>query len=1805
MRKVINIKFNETGKLWYVLLALILCVISAATAQAVPALNVQGVNKSGPPTAVSNYRWLIEEDATYHVQRDPLTGEVELSGGFPVIDPNWYHRDAAGNPYPLSLSFHRSYMPVVAKGDENTDFPGVCNGATFPCLDPAKHYYVSVLPKSPGTYGIGGAQFKGSDTGDVTVYLNQQPIPTAQITIFVFKDTQPINNAPDATEVGLGGFQIQLEDAGGRYGASAGAQSQDAFGNPLGTQYDAAGNVTGYQPLVTGPDGTITIKNLAPGKYGVLAVPPIGSNWQQTSTIEGTKVIDAWVKANEPPFFAEFGPPGYHVFIGFVQPFNDIPPPANPGDATATITGDVVNLHLSRPPYTGGAFNLGGPFTHTTPWVGLNDNAGLAGVSNGIYAARTVDGHFEIPNVPAGNYQLVVWDDNLDLVFAFQGVTVNPDGTTCGLLGDCNLSEVGVFQWFTRLEHRVFSDLNGNGIWNANEPGLPPLPEQAVNLRWRDGTLYQTAPTDGEGFVPFDQTFPFFAWQTAEVDFLRFKATGLTVIVDDGGPVDLNDPWTFGGLLNPQPQGNPADPDSVFTSSKLRVENGPVLVEGFQGFLGQTSVMMWGKKAYTFNETGGISGIVYYAVTRAEDNPRFAAVEPWEPGIPRVQVNLYKDADGDGAIDDLDGNGIQLADVDNYPFDWSTGGTMGLEDIDNSVPPNGVFDQGDAIQVTWTDSWDDNLPANCQYGVTGAAYSFRGQVTDCYDGMRNWNQVRPAVFDGGYAFGPEYSISGDFGGVAPDWITVPDPAKPDLGVIKSGVYIVEAKAPPGYEIVKEEDRNVDFGDEYIPSPALPPPVCVGDIREVPPLFSFLSDETGAPFPGVDPTDPDNQAPFAGQDRKLCDRKQIFLNPGQNGAVDFFLFTHVPIAGHIVGGILDDTANEFDPASPQFGEKFAPPFMPIAIQDWTGREIGRTYSDEYGRFNALVPSTYTANLPQPSGMSPNMLTTCMNHPGPILVNGVLKQDPLFNPQYSTFCYTFQYMPGATTYLDTPVVPSAAFAGPDQFPLDCEFPDGTPRISMASVGGGGPFIANPTVANQITITSMGSVVVPNPLYEGTGGGTNKTITRDYGFGNGIGSVQLVEADGTEHLLTVNPANWTNASITATVPPGLPSGANGALQLTVTRSNGRSTVTGLTVQVGLRPASNLLTVSPGTPDALGRGPIQQAIDAAGANDLILVRPGTYDEMVIMWKPVQLQGWGPGAVTINAVNTPMEKLQYWRNKVEQLVTNGDVDLLPGQAAGFGGVEPGTLFTEEGAGVIVLAKSTGPNRFIRNNNNWVNRGARIDGFTIRGASTGGGIVVNGFGDYLEIGNNIILNNSGFYGGGIRLGHPEMIGPDEQYVDASNDWVRIHHNQITQNGGLGGAGGGVSLCTGSDNYRVNANWICGNFTLGDGAGIGHLGYSNNGEVEGNQILFNEQFNQGLSVSGGGIFIGGQTPLVAGGLSPGSGNVDIVGNVILGNSAGVGDGGGIRLSQTNGQDVNGSPGSWRGIDIFNNMIANNVAALAGGGISLQDAAKARIAHNVVANNDSTASAANAFTPGSFTSDPQPAGIVARAHSPALRSAITAACGTSTNQYCDSDKPNPQLQDNIIWHNRSFFVEPSNGQPGAPLILSPAANPYDDLAVLGTATPQYLDPRFNILTDRAEDTPHLYFNNNQDENPATVESPTTLSPAVPAFVRAYLNGGIGTTILPGEPTTLIQIPAAVDEGGNFIRVRFGPLHLCNDAVPGNGDPGLCSDYHITPGSSARNADPRANPAPSNWAPIDIDGEPRPFGARSDFGADELQQ
>jgi hypothetical protein len=1159
--------------------------------------------------------------------------------------------------------------------------------------------------------------------------------------------------------------------------------------------------------------------------------------------------------------------------------------------------------------------------------------------------------------------------------------------------------------------------------------------------------------------------------------------------VDDGGSIEILNPNTFGGQLNPQNQLNPATGPG-YETTEWRSESGLVLTQAFQGFLGQTSVVEWGKRAYGPTENGGISGVVYYSTTRAEDDPRYGVPEPWEPGIPGVTVNLYDE----------------------------TGTTL--------------------LDTTTTDSWDATPPADCKWGNDlDGPFVFRDREIDCYDGMRNWNQVRPGVFDGGYAFD----------GLDP------------------GRYVVEVIPPAGYSIVRSQDKNVDFGDEYEISGLLLPPECFGTPYTVPQYLS-LND-----VPWVDAGDK-VEAPLWNQSMPDCDRKLVTLSNGSNSAADFFLFTQVPAAAHAVGFILDDTANEFDPNSPQFGEKYAPPFLPVGIRDWTGREIGRTYSDEYGRYNFLTASTWTNNLDQPSGMSPNMITTCMN----AKLKADQSSDLLHNSQYSQFCYTFQYMPGATVYLDTPVVPVAAFTGANQFPLDCEYEDGTPRVYSATNGSNGPWL--PADVGTLTITAMGSVDVPNPAYDGVGGTEPRLVPRDYNFGcPAPPTVTIGGVPATVGSCTTG----TDGRDVLTVTTGAGTATG---QLVISRADtGLSTVNAVTVHVGGAPPTVVTA-----PASFPNGAIQAAIDGAEftPGQLITVAPGNYQEMVIMWNPVRLQGWGEGT-TIDAVKTPPEALQLWRDTVASLVEGMKITLLPGQEAAFGGIEPAALWTEEGAGVIVLAKA----------GDFAGVGASIDGFNITGADTGGGIIVNGYAADLQISNNRVINNSGFYGGGVRVGHPFLVtngagcpdgGPDPCYPDAMNDNVVIRHNYIGQNGGVQGAGGGVSLCTGSDGYQLTDNYICGNFNMQQGGGVAHFGLSDGGLIARNAIVFNDSFNQGpnSSPAGGGVLIAGQPALAPALLSLGSGDVDVDSNLILGNAAEAGDGGGIRLQQVNGQDVadaNNRPSTWHRIDIVNNIVANNLAALAGGGISLFDAKRTFINHNSIANNDSTATAGAAFSAGS-TADLRSegqlgAGIVSRRHSDAL-----IAVQRSNNAiYSD-----PRMSDNIVWHNRTFLFNglgttPDPNLGGAswfglcPDIGGIADNCPVDLGGWSGIDPYYSD--IAVLGVPGTTTLNC--------DPCIVSD---LGGPDPVFVAEYVTGGREPTVEQPEQQTIFT-PTAFDEGGNFIRLRFGPLTRWD---PVTGD--LFGDYHLDLGSPA--IDTGAEPDPA----YDFDQEPRPNGADPDIGADE---
>lgn len=1839
------------------------CLLGSAVASAGQlAVTLVGIAPDGTTVSLPNdYRWTVEEDAT----------KLSIPGQ-PATTANY------------SFSFHTSYMPLVAAGRVGTtrtgvtqdpdvqrlydrQLPEVCpstDGST--CLDPAKRYYLSIAAEG---FQMGGAPIViNGANASATVYLNQYPVPTAQISVFAFEDNSPINGAPDLPqERGLEGFTVEVMEAGGTYGQSGGAVTQDGFGNPLGTTYNPDGSVLvrGTGIVKTGPDGVAVIKNLFPAKYTIFMVPPVGTDWHQTSTIEGTRGSDAWVKNNEPSFFQEFGPPGHHVFLGFtksgcIQGTDGGRCVGLTGGSANTVTGRIVNIHNSRTPNYN--FEKGAPVPEC--WVGLNETGG--GTRALFAQACNKDSTFSIPNVPPGTYKLVVWDDPLDMIIATQTITVGQ--------GTNSLGDVPVFSWFARYQGRVFQDIDGTGLPFFAEAYSKPYikvdpitgietEEQknyakgdlkpafgagiASNIRFRDGSIYQSVVTKKDGTFAFTELFPFFNWMVGEIDYARFKATGATIVADNGGLIDpaantaklwkaetgnfgssdpdfAYNPWI---RLNPQLQetctaeqvaantdenGKIIDATACFQvgDKYYRTEQGVILLEGMQTFLGQTNHIEWGKQPYAGqlngakNENGGIAGIVHYAITRAEDDPRYAAAENWEPGVPRVQVNMYLDCDGDGLpdqpkndgsgqCDSLSSGGYQYvkSDVDNYPFCWRdpescglTTGVKGPEDVVRSGDGT-TFNYGDVfrwgspgqtpaqqlhIALGGTDSWDDAIPEGCikppPGPVSNGGIPFAADL-DCFDGLYNFNQVRPSLFDGGYAFG---RVAGQ--AELPVLI----------GADGKGTYIVEAVAPPGYLHQGNGDQNVAFGDELKVSTAALPFECVGMELPVPEFLTL--------FPG----EPNPNYTGPGQTWRKCDMKAVPLVPGTNPAPDFYLFTEAPVAGHGVGFILDDTASEFNRFSPSFGEKYAPPHLPVSVQDWTGREITRVYSDQFGSYNFLTPSSFTINPPFPSGVMPNMVVSCMNHPGPIddtrqfLADGVTPNptygqkiiDPFFNRKYTQFCYTLQYLAGKTTYLDTPVLPIAAFATAEKNPLDCECQNGTPGIYSVNNNDGanrGPWV--PDLGGDLVIVSAGQVEVPNPAYDPTVPGSPKHIMRDYGFGNAGGRVTL---NGVELGVT---GGWNSEILVVHVPAGAASG-----QLNIVRNDtGKESVVGLTVHVG-GPAP--ITVQPGAS-------IQAVIDDVNTpiGALITIPPGTYNEYLILDKRVRLQGWGANSVGINASKASAGGLAAWRALLAKKVDarcaaadgttplagsdpsncpvstplNADTgrptivagpdrtfDVLPGQTLGLDPAnnEPLLFGAEEGPGILAVGKmQTLGNGYVACARGGVE--FRIDGVTVTGSDSGGGILASGYDCNLQITNNRVVGNYGTYGGGIRVGHT-ALADGATFTQGINHNVVVDHNWVSQNGASeiaasDGGAGGITMGTGSTGYRVSENYVCGNFSMSDGGGVSHVGLSRGQNlILNNKIVLNQNFNQSADPTGGGLFVGGQVP-VGGGDTEGTGDVYVRGNLIQYNHAGAGAGGGVSVARTLQTD---------NVELVNNMIVNNAAAYAGGGVAVADIRpNVRLVNNTVADNLSTATNRQSFPAGpKVQSTPQIAGI-ARI----------------------SGDANPILLNNIVFGNRSYTWSITPTDPNLPQTTQLTDAGIWDMGRVGSNS-HFLPNMRSVLTAGAGNS----------GNQSILTNAAGVKFVKPTNVIAAPDGD-QPVLLP--ETTILQTALTFDEGGNFINVNFSPLTPWDISNPSQ----LRADYHIQPGSVAINAGVNANGGANRVPSIDYDSEGRINPV--DIGADEV--
>ena len=202
----------------------------------------------------------------------------------------------------------------------------------------------------------------------------------------------------------------------------------------------------------------------------------------------------------------------------------------------------------------------------------------------------------------------------------------------------------------------------------------------------------------------------------AEVDYTRFHSTGVTVVVDDGGDASadgferlrLADAGRPAGRADSardaEPpaaagQRRPAVPDRIRRGNAVpparglpglhRPEHGHAVGQGALRDARQHSPKTSTSRRSTtsrvrgdidangdgfFNTdhfNGGIAGIVHYGITRAENDPRWAAAENWEPGVSDVRVQL-----------------------------WDANRTHLLNEVT-------------------TDNWNNSVPAGCQWPTTG------------------------------------------------------------------------------------------------------------------------------------------------------------------------------------------------------------------------------------------------------------------------------------------------------------------------------------------------------------------------------------------------------------------------------------------------------------------------------------------------------------------------------------------------------------------------------------------------------------------------------------------------------------------------------------------------------------------------------------------------------------------------------------------------------------------------------------------------------------------------------------------------------------------------------------------------------------------------------------------------------------------------------------------------------------------------------------------------------------------------------
>ncbi len=717
-------------------------------------------------------------------------------------------------------------------------------------------------------------------------------LPDATIQAAIFEDISPTNSAPDLpAEHGLAGFRANLLDY-------LGDIQTDVYGNPLCTIYDggdleapvagSGGNCFSYCYVVDGGldvgivlpegvtnpannvgacptdpngllmrplpawydhpspstplsqfntpapttaaiEGKLVVPHLGTNRYALSATAPDGQVWKQTTTLEGNHDWDAWVMEGATGLDTEFtvaGEPFPAIIFGYVKPNA----PTNLG-GTGTITGvvDAVKVYV---PATGGLNNAGEIWGGVTgskidkpidkPWLSLSN---LGNGDTAIWIGQgNANGVFTINNVPNGTYYLAWWDEAQDYIMDGQAVTVaNGAVTDTGVLP--------LQDWWTQYDGYVFNDTNRNGQMDWTDTNGDGCPQQGegelgvagytLTLRKRENSLMDrgttTAGTDACGHYYFESGYPMTQWLVMEAYSDLYYTTGVTYQAD-----------------------NQPTPKTVLGQG-VDVSTLPII--------GLSGRMDWGVHAYDAAgltngdplnggdpRNGGIVGTVSYDTTRNELDPRFAAVEDWQPGVSGLTVDLY--APVDCVVDPDTGLPVtgpcdptaryQLAADGSYLLDPThLLNTYVTETW--SMPGTGTNDAGEPDGICVPRDVDGNpLPYPSGQQVVSSDQ-------DCLEaplmGVQYQNGF--SAVDGNYGFGDGCFGVGGFdkntGGCADGSDPTPLPGGYD--------YLVHVEIPndaagrPQYNFTREEDINIANGDPWV-APQIPPPLCAGPLHIV-------------------------------------------------------------------------------------------------------------------------------------------------------------------------------------------------------------------------------------------------------------------------------------------------------------------------------------------------------------------------------------------------------------------------------------------------------------------------------------------------------------------------------------------------------------------------------------------------------------------------------------------------------------------------------------------------------------------------------------------------------------------------------------------------------------------------------------------------------------------------------------------------------------------------------------------------------------------------------------------------------------